>query len=455
MVQSILNKTINYIETDKLAEKDENYPTIGYDIELEGKTRTLALGQAKYSFTDKNIIYFPIYLIVDDTVKSRVGVYEIYENQLSEKSIFDEDDDIDIDKLGDPLYFVYFFPLLNQIDNELLYKEEIIDKRINKSLQSDGDKLEPKGSIQPFEKYNPSQSTFWIQKFLKDNNYKIKDNEGQGQCLFAAIRDAYKTIKQDISVDQLREIVASKATQDMFDNYRSLYNDTFAPIDALIEKREILIQENKKIIASHRISKDRDAQQQLKIRNQEIIAQAANILIQVKNLKNDLVELDYLHKLKDVTTLELFKEYIKSCDFWGESWAISILEYVLKIKLILLNPIEYDDAIINDTSMDKVIFCGDIIYSKLLEEGSFSPKTYIILDYNGVHFKLITYNGLGAFTFSELPIKIKLLIKKCVPVKEGSYYLISDLVNYVPPALIAGKKTRRKRDNNKKTRKHN
>ncbi len=62
MVQSLLNKSINYIETDKLAKDDENYPTIGYEIVIDGINRTLALGQAKYSFIDKNIIYFPIYL---------------------------------------------------------------------------------------------------------------------------------------------------------------------------------------------------------------------------------------------------------------------------------------------------------------------------------------------------------------------------------------------------------
>ena len=108
MVQSILDKTINYIETDKLAKDDENFPTVGYEIEFDGQPVTLALGQAKYTFSNKNIIYFPIYLILDDVVKSRVGVYEIYDSQLSQQNIFDEDDDIDPNKLGKPLYFSYF-----------------------------------------------------------------------------------------------------------------------------------------------------------------------------------------------------------------------------------------------------------------------------------------------------------------------------------------------------------
>lgn len=64
MVQSILNKTINYIETNELANDDKNYATLGYEILLKGKDRLLALGQAKYTFSTKNIVYFPIYLIV-------------------------------------------------------------------------------------------------------------------------------------------------------------------------------------------------------------------------------------------------------------------------------------------------------------------------------------------------------------------------------------------------------
>ena len=37
----ILNKSINYIETDRLAKDDENYPTIGYEIVIDGINRTL------------------------------------------------------------------------------------------------------------------------------------------------------------------------------------------------------------------------------------------------------------------------------------------------------------------------------------------------------------------------------------------------------------------------------
>jgi hypothetical protein len=466
MVQSLLNKSINYIETDRLAKDDENYPTIGYEIVIDGINRTLALGQAKYSFIDKNIIYFPIYLIINDEVYSRVGVYEIYQDQLSQNSIFDEDGDVDPDKLGKPLYFSYFNRLLKKLDSNESQHSKILDDEIDKILSSDKSKLD--GSLEKSEKeginkamtkpptqekYIPSQSNFWVEKFLKDNHYKIKDNEGDGDCLFATIRDAYKTIKQDYSVAQLRQIVSSKATQEIFENYKSLYNSTFAPIDKLKAERDLIIIENKKIIDQHRSSKDRDEQQRLRIKNKELIQKGKELLEKIKTLEENLDEVDYIKSLKNVNTLEEFKQYIKSCDFWGESWAISILEEFLKIKLVLLSSEEYEKSLSEKESFNKVLFCGDIIHPQILKDKTFSPVAYIILDYTGIHFKLITYNNLGVFTFDQLPEKIKILMKKCEETREGSYHLIPDIKKYVIPTLSGGKKTRVKREYNKKTRK--
>ena len=114
MVRSILDKGINYMEIKDLADEDKNYAAVAYDIILEGKERTLALGKPKYTFSDKNIIYFPIYLIDNNKVDARIGIYEIFVNDFP--NILDSDGDVDVAKLNKPLYFSYVPELLKQYD---------------------------------------------------------------------------------------------------------------------------------------------------------------------------------------------------------------------------------------------------------------------------------------------------------------------------------------------------
>ena len=122
MPPSILNKTINYNETNRLAPEDNGVDVVQYSLVLQDKERILALGLPKYDYIAENIVYFPIYLIVDEKAVARVGIYEILANALADIKDDDDDDDIDIAKLdaiSDPLYFKpYLDELLKRLDRD-------------------------------------------------------------------------------------------------------------------------------------------------------------------------------------------------------------------------------------------------------------------------------------------------------------------------------------------------
>ena len=105
MVQSKLDNSINYEENKRLEQDDKNYEATLYEVNVLGKNIIIGLGKAKYTYIEKNIEYFPIYFIKNKRVQMCIGIYEILSNQTL--NILDEDGDIDIDKLNNPLLFSF------------------------------------------------------------------------------------------------------------------------------------------------------------------------------------------------------------------------------------------------------------------------------------------------------------------------------------------------------------
>ena len=131
--------------------------------------------------------------------------------------------------------------------------------------------------------------------------------------------------------------------------------------------------------------------------------------------------------MKGVSNLDEFKGKIQTCEFWGETWSISTLERTLNIKLILFS----EEAYISK-DFDNVLMCGQLNDTILQEIGVFNPDYYIMLDFMGFHYKLITYKDKGAFKFEELPFDVKKLITdKCLERLSGPYALIPDFIKFM------------------------
>ena len=457
MVNSILDDSISYSENTNIDDGDIGYDAIQFEVELFPNVEvTIALGNVRYSFADKGVLFIPVYLVKNSEIIEQIGIYEFLASKYTE--LLDEDDDFDITLLDNPLPLFYSFfnkeyllkilgkkilkttkereetPIESE-DKEKTVVEELGDVKIktdqwsspnkptvlSEILKEEDDTDENiesnmQDAIDERNEYEAKRNDPWVKKFMKSSKYNLIDNEGKGDCLFAVIRDAYKGTK-DITVQQLREIVSENATQNVFDNFKERYDIFANEIRATRETQIKLKGEYDDKLREFKSSQDRNEKKAI-----------AAILKTIKT-KFDTAKREYKYAqenirdflwLKGIDTLEDFKMILKTCKFWAEQWAINVLEVMLNIKLIILSKESYE---VGDSG--NVLSCGDLIDSKLEEKGEFKPKYYVIASYTGNHYMLVTYKNKRLFNFGSLPFAIKeLVITKCMEGETGVYSLI-------------------------------
>ena len=135
MVQSKINKEIDYIESKGLDQTDKDFDASMYQTELFGIDLVISLGKPKYTYIDKQVIYMPVYLIYDSEVVMQMGVYEIASTELP--NILDEDGDVDLDLLSPPLLYKSTTPTMIR----KMLEEEISEKE-SKQAEADAAKAE-------------------------------------------------------------------------------------------------------------------------------------------------------------------------------------------------------------------------------------------------------------------------------------------------------------------------
>lgn len=445
MVNSILNPDINYPELKKLDSEDKSFDASMYEVNILGVDVVIALGQAKYVFIDDNIIYYPIYLVKDDKVSKQIGVYEIMSEQLP--NIVDEDGDVDLTKIDEPLLYKF-------ATNELLIDANKSPKIESKRPSADTTDKEQDDDQDEEDQEEPSADTAekaeepsadqdqtelpsadmaqmelerdaykmdkeqpWIQEFLKSNEYQLIDNEGGGECLFAVIRDSFKSIDKDTSIMELRKKLSDEVTPDIYENYKDKYKMFVNTVQTGETELKELSKLNNELRDRLRNAKERSEQQL-------IVESAKEVAIKYKRLKSEIkISKELMGEfkfMKKVNSIEDLKKIIKTCDFWADTWAISTLERILNIKLVIFSSEAWKAGDVNN-----VLQCGQL-NDKILEElGVFEPQYYMLLDYTGTHYKLITYKYHRLFNFNQIPYSIKLdIAKNCLQGSSGPYKII-------------------------------
>lgn len=443
MVNSILNPKINYPEIKKLDPEDKSFDASMYEITVLGEVIIIALGQTKYAFIDDNIIYYPIYLVKDDKVSKQIGVYEILSDQLP--NIIDDDGDIDLESIDEPLLykFVTLEMLSGSNKNKITNKPSGLDQDQDQDQDPDQDDDETnkdeegddetnddgdfhdsplpeqneKQSLDEKENYKKEKGQPWVQEFFKSNEYNLIDNEGGGDCLFAVIRDALKSINKEVSVMELRRKLSDELTPEVYDNYKEKYKMFVDAVQTNETEMKELSKLNNELRDRLRNSSVRDEQQGIVETAKEVANKYKLLKSEIKITKEMLNEFKFMKKVHSIDDL---KKMIKTCDFWGDTWAISTLERILNIKLIIFSSESWKEG-----DKSNVLQCGQLNDVVLEENEIFEPEYYVLLDYTGNHYKLITYKNHKIFIFKEVPYAIKLdITKNCLQGTSGPYKII-------------------------------
>ena len=308
-------------------------------------------------------------------------------------------------------------------------EDEDDEKSVESKLDKDkinNDQLEFKKIFEMEQKeFINTQATTWIEKYFKNNNFNIVDNEAGGDCLFAVIRDGLETIGKKVLVSELRLKLASEANEEIFNNYKEHYDMYKSAIDKSNSELKDLVKKNKQLKIELSATDDRKD-------HKRIILEANKVKEDFERIKRELSFEEELLKeykfMKNIKTLEEFKAVLMTCKFWADTWAISVLERILNIKLIIFSKEEYSSD--SNYNNKNIIFCGQL-NEEIVPGMKFNPSYYILLEYTGDHYKLITYKKKGAFTFKELPFQIKKLVSdKCYEIGVGPYSIIPDFEDF-------------------------
>lgn len=424
MVHSLLSPEIDYEENRSLLPEDKNKQASLYEITLFDKDEIIALGQPVYTFIERNIVYYPIYLVKDDKVTLQIGLYEVFADNVV--NILDEDGDIDLELMSPPLLygFVKTTEKKELLGEDALVKE--MEQKLSMSDLEESSKISPlpeqteKESLAERSQYIKQKGEFWFKTYMENDNYRMIENEGKGDCLFAVIRDALARVGVFKSVDEMRIVLSENATEDIFQGYKTVYQDAATADEQLVKEIKVLTARHKDLKKKSEATKDRNAKQAI-IKQADDIYKSHIIAKRERAYTKSVIEGE-LRMMKNIHNLAQFKKVIQTCSFWGDTWAISTLERVLNIKLILFSEESYKAG-----DLDNVLTCGQLNDTVLEEKGIFIPDYYILVNYLGWHYQLISYKDRGALTFTELPYDIRLkVVDKCLERLAGPYYIIPD-----------------------------
>lgn len=486
MVYSRLTRVINYYEDDVIHSEDFGHESNLYNIELFGYTVTITLGKVKFTYINKGVIYFPLYLVSQDTKFFKIGLYEMANNLIDKIT-----NDLDLSLLSDPLLFsnaksiieesinkikiIQNKPIDNKVEHiiggkskntvqntvqntvknsaQLLGIDESlitdIDKDIQKSLNSGifTKHNREKTSLLPDElketaeqitnTYHKSSTNNWITHMMKNPHYELKDVE-ENNSFFEVIKDAFEQIGHYTTIKKLRSVVAMNTTEKYLLEQRILYSEYKSQ---LFKMRKMMIDIKKTIevdlrgqIQNSIITK---TEQKSLLDKCNTLKDEFSRINKLKNNTTKIMDETFGKNFDEINSLAKYKEFIMSNKYLISPNAISIIERELNIIMITFSELDrYDQNEVIQSECHNID--GKVIYK---------PDYYILCSVKNGIYKKVSYKCKNILEFPEIPYHIKIIIiKKMISGISGKYASIEHFKNYASYIGVSDFNTKIKND---------
>ncbi len=437
MVQSRINRIIQYPETKEIHPDDHNLESSTYNIIVGGSREVvIALGRARHEHDDKGVVYYPMYLVDDNKTAGKIGFIEFPVDKIA--SVIDDEGDVDADAIGEPLMCDFanidYVNSLITVPSEPIQivevatpsifdveEEEITEKQSDVLFEFDMNKKQPLTLIEEDKHiaddlrtdYIESPKNEWIERFMKNNKYAIHPG---GDCIFSVIRDAFEQIGQQTTTEKLREVLANEITDDIYQKYRSAYLTIENEIhdgERQLKTFQSSLKELRK-----RVKKASDKAEHETIVKHAKELDAKSKLIKQQNEMYRLLSKQQFGFIANLDTFAKFQDCLRTTGCCVDKWAFHFLERKLNIKLILLS-----ESAFSEDSHDSVLECGTVDESR-------TPNFYIIVSYKNSKYRLISYMNKRILTYREIPYDIRILIvTRCKEHNSTGFNLIQDFRN--------------------------
>ena len=448
MVLSRIYPALTYTENKRIEEADKEKGTFDlYEVTLRHAVVNIAIGQAKHPAGYPDLVYYPLYL---EKPNGRVVQFAVHECRRREQLPVTEEEEKRVVRTLEPLY--YSFATSTFLRNRGVMPEPVsaasssaaaapLAAAVKRShairlahlfTRNDNVLLLPvlheetrKQAKDQRAKYHELAQDAWVAKFFRNGHYRLQDNQGGNDSLFACVRDAFAEIGLQTTLAALRQALAEAVTDETvvyyktaYDSYRALWQKQSQEIKDLAAKYQQVRTDIANPLVG-RAEQQRMAQEALRIKEEH------DALIGEKRVTAQLWK--PLTFLKQVRTADDLKRVILSPSYaGGDAWSLCTLERLLHIKCILLS---WDAYTAKPRDSDHVLQCGHTCpleagaeveakaeakadakaEAKADAEAGADPDFYIVLQVSGggTVFQLVSYKRKTMFLFSELPYDLR------------------------------------------------